>query len=177
MPEITMEKFQKDSQGRTFRDVVEACGENFKLLLEFFSDEARQIRMEDSERHHDRPALAGVVRELEHNTKLASELCFWDSQYTRRLRQAIGVIVRIIMEERGWKKAGRRGALGQKPRKDMRDDNEQEHNTSGLSWWFSRVERYVKVGEAPYTKVGQRLPESLGGWSDAMKETTEKRDS
>lgn len=174
MPEITMEKFQKDSQGRTFRDVVEASGENFNLLLEFFSDEARQIRMEDSERHHDRPALAGVVRELEHNTKFASELCFWDSQYTRRLRQAIGVIVRIIMEERGWKKVGRRGTLGQKQRKDQREDREMNHNTSGLSWWFSRVERYEKVGEKPFFKVGSRLPESLGGWSDAMKKKSER---
>ena len=37
----------------------------FDPLLAFFNDEDRQRRMEDAELHHDRPPLAGVVRELE----------------------------------------------------------------------------------------------------------------
>ena len=37
----------------------------FDTVLEFFNDADRQRRMEESERHHDRSPLAGVVRELE----------------------------------------------------------------------------------------------------------------
>lgn len=175
MPEITSEKFLQDSQGRTFRDVVDTYGEDFNLLLGFFSDEARQIRMEDAERHHDRPALAGVVRELENDTRFSLIRGQWNSSNARRLRQAIGVIVRIIMEERGWRKAGRRGALGQKLKKDQREGTVMNHNTSGLSWWFCRVERFEKTGEEPFTKVGSRLPERMGGLTDSEMERWGKR--
>ena len=37
----------------------------FDATLELFNDENKQRRMEESEIHHDRPPLAGIVRELE----------------------------------------------------------------------------------------------------------------
>jgi len=43
----------------------------FDEVLEFFNNEDRQRRMEESEMHHDRPPLAGVVRELESPRRLA----------------------------------------------------------------------------------------------------------
>ena len=163
MPVITIEDFLADRQGRTFSDVVKSPNSEFKHILEFFSDEGRQVRMEDSEKHHDRPALAGVVRELENTPKFEFAFADADEADIQRLRQAIGVVVRIIMEQRGWSKVGRRGSLGQKKRKDLRGDLELPHNTSGLSWWFSRVERYEKTGEEPYPRVGNRIPKHLSG--------------
>jgi len=168
MPVITMEDFLSDSQGRTFRRVAESPIMKFGLILSFFSDESRQIRMEDSEKHHDRPALAGVIREFE-NTREFTYFFIENDVYARRLRQAIGVVVRIIMERRGWRKVGKRGSLGQKTKLNLRDDSEPDHNTSGLSWWFCRIERYEKIGEKPYPRVGRELPVLLGGFTDAQK--------
>ena len=62
--------------------------------------------MEDAEIHHDRAALAGVVRELEAQPAIDRFLLTKDPRRTKRLRQAVGVVVRIIMEQRGWKKTG-----------------------------------------------------------------------
>ena len=67
MPSVTLsrEMFLEDHQGRRFADVVNDPDQAFDALLEFFNDCNRQRRMEESEIHHDRPPLAGVVRELE----------------------------------------------------------------------------------------------------------------
>ena len=62
---VTREDFLNDSQGRTFADVVNDPEQPFDSALEFFSDADRQRRMEESELHHERSPLAGVVRELE----------------------------------------------------------------------------------------------------------------
>ena len=65
MVKITLEKFLEDHQGRTFSDVVKDPGQPLDTVFEFFNDDNIQRRMEESEIHHDRPPLAGVVRELE----------------------------------------------------------------------------------------------------------------
>ena len=62
---ITREKFLEDLQGRTFSDVAKDPEQPFDAVLDFFNDDNRQRRMEEAEIHHDRPPLAGVVRELE----------------------------------------------------------------------------------------------------------------
>ena len=79
----------------------------FDAVLDFFNDESHQRRMEDSEIHHDRPALAGVVRELESHPAIDDFLSFKHRHRTKRLRQAVGVVVRMMMERRGWKKTGK----------------------------------------------------------------------
>ena len=67
MPEIrfTRKDFLEDRQGRTFADVLNDPEQPLDAVLDFFNDAEHQRRMEESEIHHDRPALAGVVRELE----------------------------------------------------------------------------------------------------------------
>ncbi len=64
MPDIRIARkdFLEDRQGRTFADVVNDAEQPFDDVLEFFNVKERQRRLEDSEIHHDRPALAGVVR-------------------------------------------------------------------------------------------------------------------
>ena len=62
---VNRKEFLADRQGRTFADVVNDDTLPFDEIMAFFSDGQRQRRMEESELHHDRAPLAGVVRELE----------------------------------------------------------------------------------------------------------------
>jgi hypothetical protein len=153
---VTKGEFLDDRQGRTFPDVVHAPHQIFDAVLEFFNDEDRQRRMEESEIHHDRPPLAGVVRELEVQPAIDEFLAGIHPRSSKRLRQAVGVLVRMIMERRGWRKTGRKGSLGVraggiggKPR----------HNTGGLAFWFIRAERYQRVEGMPFQSVRERCRE------------------
>ena len=100
---ITREDFLADRQGRTFADVVSESARPFEAALEFFNDGDRQRRMEDSETHHDRPPLAGVVRELESTPAVNRFLGRIHPRRSQRFRQAIGVLIRMIMDRRGWR--------------------------------------------------------------------------
>ena len=109
---VTRNDFLEDRQGKTFADVINDTEQPFASVLEFFSDADCQRRMEESELHHDRPALAGVVRELESQPAIDRFLAGVQARRNTRFRQAIGVLVRMIMERRGWQKTGRKGSLG-----------------------------------------------------------------
>lgn len=109
---VTRDDFLEDRQGKTFADVVNDPEQPFNNVLEFFDDAGRQRRLEESELHHDRSPLAGVVRELESQPAVDRFLAGAHARRNTRLRQAIGVLVRMIMERRGWHKTGRKGSLG-----------------------------------------------------------------
>lgn len=152
MPTVTLTR-------RGFRDDARSWMSSINRIdavLEFFNDEERQQRVANSEIHHDRPALAGVVRELEANPEIHRFLGEISFQKSKRLRQAIGVVVRIIMEARGWRKTGRKGSLGvAAPRKS----SQPGHNTGGLALWFIRAERYELNSGTPYRSVRDRCRE------------------
>lgn len=154
---ITRDVFLADPQGRTFADVVDDPEQPFVEVLEFFSDADRQRRMEESEIHHDRSPLAGVVRELEAEPAISRFLTGVHERRSKRLRQAIGVVVRIIMERRGWKKTGRKGSLG--VRAARTNTPTPRHNTGGLAFWFIRGERYELKAGMPYQSVRERCAE------------------
>lgn len=126
---VSVAQFTSDPQGRTFSDLARDPQLRFADWLAFFADDDRQRRMCESEIHHDRQALAGVVRELEHTPIFAAALTKGNPL---RYRQAVGVIVRIYMERLGWQRTGRKGALG-------------------TSIWFRSSERYVRTQGMPYT--------------------------
>lgn len=154
---ITREQFFDHKLGRTFADVVTSDEYPFGEVLEFFSDPARQQRMVESELHHDRPPLAGVIREFEALPRIHTFLATGHPRYTQRLRQAVGVIVRIVMERRGWKKTGHKGSLG--VRTSVAANSQvpgSHHNTGGLSLWFLRGERYELGAGMPYMSVRKR---------------------
>ena len=153
---ITRQDFLKDRQGRTFADVLNDPEQPFDEVLAFFSNKGRQQRMDDAEIHHDRAPLGGVVRELESEPAINKYLGGVHARETQRLRQAIGVLVRMIMERRGWKKTGKKGSLG------VRAESSTQlpaHNTGGLSLWFVRAERYQLEEGMPYRSVRQRSRE------------------
>ncbi len=150
---VTRDDFFRDRQGRTFTDLAGEAEQPLREVLAFLSDEARQRRMQESEIHHDRAPLAGVVRELEALPAVHRVLSASDPRRSQRLRQAVGVAVRIVMERLGWKKTGKKGSLG------VRSDAPQRapyHNTGGLSLWFLRAERYEPASDVPFATVKKR---------------------
>jgi hypothetical protein len=113
--------------------------------------------MEDAELHHDRPALAGVVRELEANPTIDRFLNSTDLRRTKRFRQAVGVLVRMTMERRGWRRTGRKGSMGVRASSRQSDAGSQaRHNTGGLAFWFLRAERYEREQGMPFATVRER---------------------
>ena len=153
---VTREDFLDDRQGKTFADVANDPKQPFDVVLEFFSEANRQLRMEDSELHHDRSPLAGVVRELESHPAIDGFLADAHARWSTRLRQAIGVLVRIIMERRGWRKTGRKGSLGVRAAGVERSP---AHNKGGLAFWFIRAERYERSEGMPFRSVRKRCQE------------------
>lgn len=159
MPSVTISRqdFELDRQGRTFADVLHDLELPFDEILDFFNDEVRQLRMEDSETHHDRPPLAGVVRELESQPSIDGFLSSQQPDRTKRLRQAVGVVVRMIMERRGWKKTGKKGSLGVRAKVSRGTTAPGAyHNTGGLAFWFLRAERYERPEGMPFLSVRAR---------------------
>jgi hypothetical protein len=150
---VTKKAFLEDRQGVKFADVVNDSKQPFDEVLAFFSDADRQRRMEESELHHDRAPLAGVVRELESRPEIDRFLAGAHSRRSTRLRQAIGVLVRIIMERRGWQKTGKKGSLGVRAE---RTKGTPAHNTGGLAFWFVRAERYERTDGMPFRSVQER---------------------
>ena len=150
---VTRNDFLKDRQGKTFADVVNDPKQPFGELLEFFNNTDRQRRMEEAELHHDRAPLAGVVRELESLPAIDHFLAGVEIRRNTRFRQAVGVLVRIIMERRGWRKTGRKGSLGVRA---SRSSGTPAHNTGGLAFWFIRAERYERDGGMPFKSARER---------------------
>jgi hypothetical protein len=178
MPEIrvTRKDFLEDRQGRTFADVLNDPEQPFDQVLEFFNDPEHQRRMEESEIHHDRPALAGVVRELESLKSIDRFLGEQHPRRTKRLRQVVGVVVRMIMERRGWKKTGRKGSLGVRAAVSGRTSRPGTyHNTGGLAFWFLRAERYEREAGMPFHSVRQRRRAHDAGHEEKQAPTIGRR--
>lgn len=158
---VTRQSFLQDRQGRTFADVLNDPQQPFDAVLEFFNSEDRQRRMEESEIHHDRAPLAGVVRELEAHPAINEFLASEHPHRTKRLRQAVGVAVRMIMERLGWERTGKKGSLGVRaaiaPRTAMPGSY---HNTGGLAFWFLRAERYKRREGMPFPTVRERAQQA-----------------
>ena len=158
---ISRQRFMKDRQGRTFADVLNDPEQPVDEVLSLLSDGQRQRRMEEAETHHDRPPLAGVVRELESLPGVRQFLSSEDTRRTKRLRQAVGVVVRMVMERRGWRKTGRKGSLGVRNTvRQVAGAKVLHHNTGGLAFWFLRAERYELQSGMPFSSVRKRRQEA-----------------
>jgi hypothetical protein len=161
---INRDDFVRDRHGRTFADVLNDPEQPFDAVLAFFNDKDRQRRMVESEIHHNRPALAGVVRELEAQPSIDEFLSSQHPRRTKRLRQAVGVVVRMIMARLGWKTTGKKGSLGVRAKVSPRTPTPGAyHNTGGLAFWFLRAERYVPRNGKRYPSVKERNHKLKGG--------------
>ncbi|MEI6500253.1 MAG: hypothetical protein WCP21_04410 [Armatimonadota bacterium] len=140
MSNVSVSDFLQSDRGRLFNKVTEYARPDFQAVLDFLQTPERIRRMKDAELHHDRPALGGVVKELEEPAFFGDDLASLDPHERQRFNQALGYAVKLIMHEEGWKPQGKKGSLGQ------RDSNNQYHNTEGsLSRYIIRAERYEPV--------------------------------
>lgn len=147
---VTRSEFLEDRQGETF---AAEWAPLFDDVLAFFSCGDRQRRMEEAEIHHDRAPLAGVVRDLESLPALSDYFVSPQPQQAKRLKQLIGLTVRLVMEQRGWTRTGRKGSLG-----FLAEGAEgvPPHNSAGLALWFFRGERFELPNGMPYPSVSAR---------------------
>ncbi len=92
-----------------------------------------------------RPPLAGVIREFEEVPEIHAFLSGDDAHNTTRFRQAVGVLVKMHMEQEGWSTTGRKGSLGTRAKTAPGSTKPGAYqNKSGLSKWFTRCERYQR---------------------------------
>ncbi|MDP8222846.1 MAG: hypothetical protein P9L99_05750 [Candidatus Lernaella stagnicola] len=159
---ISFTEFQADSQGSRFADVMADTRVDLREVIEFLARPDRVRRMAEAELDHDRPALAGVIRELEAQPQVGAFLAGVDAHETRRFRQAVGVAVRIIMEKIGWSKTGRKGSLGKRERVTVPTSQPGAYrNYQGVSTWFTRAERYVLPESADFAAARQETYEAI----------------
>ncbi len=159
---ITIQDFQADQQGRKFSDVLSDPRIQFQVVIDYFNRPDVIRRMEESEMHHDRPPLAGVIKEFESIPLIDKFFANEDGHTTTRFRQAIGVVVRIQMENQGWKKKGTKGSLGARAKVKPGTKNPGAYrNVRGLAAWFTRCERYEHKGNtgANSNTTGDHKPE------------------
>jgi hypothetical protein len=114
---IDRSDFESDPHGAKYLGVLDANHRARDRFLELLNEPCNEHRLLDAE-ELGHPALAGIVRFLDADRivgpVVAEEL---------RFRQAVGVGVRLKMEELGWQKTGVKGPV--------------------TSAHFSRAERYA----------------------------------
>ena len=109
---ITRDDLLRDREGSTFADVVNDPQQPFDAVLDFFNDEDHQRRMEGSKIHHERARLVEVVWELEAQPLIDDFLSSQNPLRANRLREAVGVVVRMVVERLGRERIGKKGSLG-----------------------------------------------------------------
>lgn len=151
--------FETDAQGRTYPDVLAAAPETFVATLRFFDHPDRHIAMRDAAQA-GRPPLAAVVADLEAIPAVDEFFRTTDAHATRRFRQAVGVIVRVIMNEHGWTTTGRKGYLGRRAKVPAGSTTPGAYyNVSGPSRWFTRAELYRQRPDAGPRETPPHAPE------------------
>lgn len=127
---LSMTDFERDAQGRTYADVLSnpAFRAALEDALDVMQDPAVLLRMFDAELHHDRPALAGALKDLEARPAFlrAVQGRTREENPIRRLKMAYGVACRLVMEAHAWRKSASDGSL------------------AGVGQWFGRARRYER---------------------------------
>ncbi len=109
--------FESDAHGAKYVKALDAHASARDRFFELLNDACNEHRLQDAEAL-GHPALAGIVRFLDDDPETG-----WVVATELRFRQAVGVGVRLKMEELGWVKTGVKGPVA--------------------SVHFSRAERYV----------------------------------
>lgn len=123
---ITLPVFEADDHGCTFGDLLgdPEARKALSLGLAILNSVEAQRCLEHSEDAHERPALSGVVKQIERVPAIRERLARRDVG-SDRLKMALGTAVRLVMEGRGWRRTGRKTAVG-------------------VGEFFSRAERYER---------------------------------
>ena len=83
-----------------------------KAVLDTVNDPDALRRMADATVHYDdTPALKAIVKELEGNKQIDTYFRSTRRSRTMRFRQFVGVAVRLVMEDKGFRTTGKKGSL------------------------------------------------------------------
>ena len=99
--------FRDDPHAAKYRDVVEDHPDAMTRVFAILDDPSHRQQLVAAETY-GRPALSGVVRDIEVDEIVAPVLASADSL---RFRQAVGVAVRLTMEAMGWATTGKKGPV------------------------------------------------------------------
>jgi hypothetical protein len=146
---ITIVNWKENSHAARYKDVLKDSSGLLIWTIEWLNESkvcslglTRQQRMEISEIHFNMPALAGILVEFEAEEKVREYFKTHTPEESTRFRQAIGVLIKLHMENMGWTKARIKGVLG---RRDKSRSSSYQYNTSrSFSKYFSLAERYIK---------------------------------
>jgi hypothetical protein len=105
---LSLERFAQDPHAATYVAELRRRRQATEQLFTILNDAANEQRLQDAE-SLGKPALAGVVRFLE--SEPAIEAVLLEGDGSRRFRQAVGVAVRLKMQELGWSTSGRKGSV------------------------------------------------------------------
>jgi hypothetical protein len=139
----TLPEFLADFQGSRFRNEYGTWPVDFEALLRQFDEPAWIEKMVAASRLK-RPALAGVVANIEGRADVDAFMKSKDAHETRRFRQAVGVGIRIAMERLGWQTSGKKGSLGRRVPVPVRTTTPgaSGNDPPEPSVWFSKAEIY-----------------------------------
>ncbi len=142
MPTLT--QFSNDRLARRFRDVLCDRRYNFEHVLGFFRRDDVHLALVATATRGEAP-LAGVVAEFE--SEFEPFLAGYDAHTTMRFRQAVGVVLCMVMTSLGWRRTGRKRSLGTRlPVASRTTTPSAYRNRDGdASRWFSSSEIYQQA--------------------------------
>lgn len=100
--------FAEDFHAAKYRDEISRHPEALLRLFSILNDPENERRLADAEMHK-MPALCGVARFIEADPVIRRVLA--RGATSLRLRQTIGVAVKLKMAKLGWHPTGRKGAV------------------------------------------------------------------
>jgi hypothetical protein len=152
----TLAEFLADFQGSRFRNEYAGWPVDFESLLRQLDEPAWVEKMVTASRLK-RPALAGIVTDVETRSDVESFMKTTDAHETRRFRQAVGVGIRIAMERLGWRTTGKKGSLGRRVPVSVRTTTpgDSRNDPHEPSVWFSKAEIYRPPSDRSYPGTGR----------------------
>lgn len=134
---INSKIFAADRHGRQFADVIKDQKALTEIVFALVNERGARERMVMVTVHLGLPALAGIVRALERNSKINDFFSRTQRQGTLRFRQFVGVAVRMTMVGMGFKPRGSKGYL------------------QSFSTWFTRAELFSPPPEHSDREIWQ----------------------
>ena len=99
-------------------------------------------RMIVAEQYFEMPALAGVLKELEVEATIDGYFQTQTADSSKRVRQGIGVLVKLHMLHAGAQKMGKKGILGRRNHAQTPHPQTGYNTPRSFSKYFSQAERY-----------------------------------
>jgi len=133
--------FEADAYATRFLGTIDARPDLADRLFALLNDPANEQRLADAA-SDGRPAISGVSRLLESDPVVGAAL---QDRADHRLRQLIGVAVRLKMERLGWATTGRKATVGSEHIGKAEVYTRGENNAASLA--MAALDRLTGIGD------------------------------